>query len=84
MAGFEEIEDQTLVFDKPAGRIVESFAVAEDVTSEAVLTFYKKTLPQLGWREESKALFIRNSEQLSLSIEEKEGHIVVHLVLSPN
>lgn len=83
MTGFEELDDQTLVFDKPAGRIVESFAIAEDAAPEEVLAFYRKTLPQLGWQEESETLFIRNSERLVLNIEETEGHSVLHFVLAP-
>lgn len=84
MEGFEELEDQTLVFDKPAGRIVESFAVAGDVTAAQAVSFYRNILPQLGWHEESKTHFVRNEEQLFLKIEEKQDAVILHFTLSPN
>ena len=39
-----------MVFDTPAGRIVEAVASGA-VTRDEVLAFYAETLPQLGWDE---------------------------------
>src|SRR5919106_2367086 len=49
MPGLEELPDAGVVFDKPAGRIVDAYAQGR-VTPASVLDFYGKALPQLGWR----------------------------------
>ena len=50
MPGLAEVEGAGVVFDKPSGRIVEAYARGA-VTREAVASFYRDTLPQLGWSE---------------------------------
>ena len=86
MPGLSEVEGAGVVFDKPSGRIVEAYAQGA-VTREAVLRFYKDTLPQLGWRESGAASFRREGERLALEfIESKEqggGPLTLRFVLKP-
>ena len=65
MAGLREVARRGMVFDTPAGRIVEAYARGP-VTRDQVLEFYAATLPQLGWRADGAAAFRRENEVLKL------------------
>jgi len=82
MPGLSEIEGAGVVFDKPDGRIVEAFAQGEVARNE-VLAFYRKTLPQLGWRAQGDAGFQRESETLSLDFLDGGGALIVRFTLVP-
>lgn len=82
MQGLTEATDESIVFDKPNGRIVETLATG-DVHDQNVLDFYTATLPQLGWQQESETRYLRDGEVLTLSIQKKEGLTYVRFSLSP-
>ena len=63
MAGLTEVTEARMVFDKPAGRIVEAFAVGQ-LEPEAVRVFYRQALPQLGWARLEGLRFEREGEIL--------------------
>ncbi len=65
MTGLNEIDGGVMVFDSPAGRIVEALTMG-GVSKDAVLTYYKETLPQLGWQETAPGAFTREGEILKL------------------
>lgn len=82
MAGLVERSGSAMVFDSPAGRVVE--AEASGATSRAeVLAFYAATLPELGWRRQGETTFVRERETLTLEIDEGPGQVVVRFVVSP-
>lgn len=81
MAGLAALPDRSVVFDKPAGRIVESYA-AGPVRRADVLRFYDETLPHLGWSGRGQ-VFRRDSEVLRLGFEGRDGALVVRFSLSP-
>jgi hypothetical protein len=83
MPGLAEVEGAGMAFDDAAGRIVESYAGGMS-TRAAVLDFYDRTLPQLGWEGAGDAgTFRREDEVLRLEfIEDGEG-IMVRFFLSP-
>ncbi len=83
MSGLGEIEGAGMAFDDAAGRIVEGYAGGPS-TRAAVLDFYGRTLPQLGWEGAAEAgVFRREGEVLRLEfIEDGEG-ILVRFFLSP-
>lgn len=56
-----------IVFDTPAGRIVEAYASGA-VAWPDVLAFYEATLPQLGWRPGGEGLFRREGEVLRIEV----------------
>jgi len=82
MPGLAEVEGAGMVFDKPDGRIVEAYAQGE-VAREPVLAFYRKTLPQLGWRATGAATFRREGEALSLDFLDGGGALIVRFTLVP-
>jgi hypothetical protein len=82
MPGLEPLPDSGLVFDKPGGRIVEAYAEGA-VTRQAVLGFYDRTLPQLGWRREAAGTYLREGERLRLDVAEDGGGVTVHFRLFP-
>ena len=65
MTGLSPLAGQSVVFDAPSGRVVESWARGA-VTRAAVLAFYRSTLPQLGWTAAAPDLFRRDGETLRL------------------
>lgn len=82
MDGLLEIAGESLVFDKPEGRIVEAYA-AGSVTQDAVIAFYRETLPQLGWSAEGPASYLREGERLVLSFTPGVDSLTVRFSLSP-
>lgn len=84
-----ERADAGMVFDTPAGRIVEAFASGA-VTRAEVLTFYAATLPQLGWKMEDAARFRREGEILKLEFPEilplpnSQAALTVRFAISPD
>jgi hypothetical protein len=84
MPGLTEIPEAGLVFDKPAGRIVEAYAQGE-VRRQAVLDFYRETLPELGWQAQADDRYAREGEELTLQVRDSETEgIVVMFRLAPN
>ncbi len=84
-----ESADGGMVFDTPAGRIVEAFASGA-VTPAEVLAFYAATLPQLGWTMEDAVQFRREGEILRLEFTEyhpppkRGGPLTVRFAISPD
>ncbi len=74
MDGMAEATDESLLFDKPEGRIVTAIAYGA-VTRPAVLAFYQSLLPQLGWARSSFGHYKRDGEALSLSVTNAENHL---------
>lgn len=81
MAGLAALPDRNVTFDKPSGRIVESYAHGA-VRRADVIRFYDATLPQLGWSGKAR-VYRRESEELRLGFEGKDGALVVRFSLSP-
>ncbi len=82
MPGLTEVPDAGVVFDKPAGRIVEAYAEGA-VSRAAVTAFYIRTLPNLGWRAKAEALCQREGELLRLGFLGDDGALVVRFTLQP-
>jgi len=82
MQGLEEAESG-MVFDSPAGRIVEAVAVGR-VSREDILDFYTETLPQLGWTPAGDGVFRREGEVLRVEFPGSDGSgTTVRFALSP-
>lgn len=83
MPGLTEIPEAGLVFDKPAGRIVEAYAQGE-VRERAVLDFYRQTLPELGWHPQADDRYAREGEELTVQVRENDSDgVVVMFRLAP-
>lgn len=82
MPGLAADVTESVVFDKPGGRIVE--AVARGAVPQAeVETFYAETLDALGWRTAGRHRFAREGEHLDLSFERAGAVLTVRFRLSP-
>jgi len=82
MAGLSETVDDTVYFDTPGGRIVESYAVG-NVSQESVLTYYKDSLPSLGWQRTAHGTYMREGESLEVSVKMEGKTALVRFALSP-
>lgn len=80
--GFAVVADSTTVFDKPSGRIVESYATGAD-SAAAVLGFYDRSLEALGWTRLRSGHFLRNGELLRIDVLGVEGKLTVRYALAP-
>lgn len=82
MPGLAAVDGAGIVFDTPAGRIIEGYA-AGTVTEDAVRGFYGKTLPQLGWKPVAKDEFRREGEHLKIGFQGEDRTLTVRFTLSP-
>lgn len=89
MPGLRALPGEGMVFDAPAGRVVEAWAEGT-VAREAVLSFYTTTLPQLGWNMAGPDLFRREGERLRLEFpatgprgNRASGTLLIRFYLSP-
>lgn len=83
MPGMQELDDQTLTFDKPEGRIVESVAAIQSGSRESVSAFYNDTLPQFGWMRIADNSFVRGDEELRMDFEAVDGQDFVRVMIAP-
>lgn len=82
MPGLKTLPEGGLVFDKPAGRIVEAFAEGS-MTMQSVIAFYNETLPQLGWRRDGAGAYLREGERLKLDFSQDARGVTVHFRIFP-
>lgn len=82
MKGLAAVPDSETVFDTPAGRIVESYAAGE-VARGSVEAFYRKSLPQLGWRRVKADVYRREEETLTIEYKNRGETLTVHFMLAP-
>ncbi len=87
MPGLTEVREAGIAFDKPQGRIVEAYAEGA-VAGEAVVAFYEKTLPQLGWSAARSPAgdtrWRREGEVLRVDVLADEEPVTVRFYLTPN
>lgn len=83
MSGMTELSDQSMVFDKAEGRVVETAVFTAVSSVDEVQDFYRTTLPALGWQRLSSDRFLRNGEQLLVKCEKVQDGVVVRFSLSP-
>jgi len=85
MTGLVESIDEAMVFETGAGRVVEAQAVGP-LNPQDVTSFYRQTLPQLGWATEGQFSYLRAGERLRLEISHSldvTGNTKLVISLSP-
>lgn len=82
MPGLTALPESGLVFDKPAGRIVQAFAEGS-MTMQSVISFYDETLPQLGWQRDGAGAYLREGERLKLDLSQDARGVTVQFQLFP-
>ena len=85
---FKEEVDSLVTFDKPEGRYVEVSAVCSSMagTEQALIEFYKSTLPQLGWHVMSGSegfYYIKHKDRLSIKYETNSSFRRIKVVVQP-
>lgn len=83
MPGLSEVEEDSMMFDKPSGRIAESTARAESLATDEIEKFYSATLPQLGWLETKEGAYVRQNEELNITVANVDGESFVRFMLTP-
>lgn len=83
MPGLAELQDETVSFDKPEGRIIESYAVMDNITREQVSEYYKITLPQFGWGRVKDNVYFRGQEYLELLFVERAEKTFLRVTVRP-
>lgn len=80
--GLTEMTDNAFAFDKPEGRIAET--VAQGTADTAfVESFYRATLPQLGWQAQGPGVWTRDKEKITLRVERRDNVTYARFTLSP-
>lgn len=83
MPGLAEMSDQTVIFDKPGGRIIESVADMGGVPRAGILSYYADSLPQFGWKPAGRGRFVRDSEILELKFQKLGEHEFLRISVMP-
>ena len=78
----EYVEDSLILFDKIDGRYI-SVEITGNYDEEKVLKFYKKILPNLGWKEKKSLIFNRNNETLEIISREEEDKTYIKFNIFP-
>jgi len=81
MPGLAIVEDGGIDFDAPGGRIVEVTA-AGPVPRAAVLSFYRQSLPPLGWSGQN-LVYQREGERLRIELASAGARTEVRFFLAP-
>ena len=82
MAELTEDRAATVDFDKPDGRLIETYAYGA-VDEAAATAFYRAVLPEFGWQDNGGLAFSREGEMLRIEFIPEERSLVVRFVLSP-
>lgn len=80
-ANFYLKQDSSSVFDNQEGRIIDATFIGRSSKPE-VEEFYNLTLQALGWRRSEKLVFLRESEVLSITINEIEDSQLNNIEIS--
>lgn len=83
MSGLQIVPGAGHIFDTPSGRLVESHARGS-VTRKQVRSFYRDTLPALGWRHTGSDTYRRDDEILTVAVQGRDGDITVRFSLTPH
>ena len=78
----EYVEDSLILFDKIDGRYV-SVEIYGDYEEYEVIDYYKRILPNLGWKEKKSLIFNRNNETLEIICKREKEKIYVKFNIFP-
>ena len=83
MPGLAEAEGETIVFDKPGGRIMEA-RLHGSIPVDEVSAWYQIALPANGWVSQSGGSYQRQGEILMLAIVADDAETSVLVSLAPD
>jgi len=76
-----ELEEQTLVFDKAYGRLIESRALTDVTDVEKIRSFYKGSLDAFGWQPIGEDRYRRGRDTLHFDYEPQQNSLLVTITL---
>lgn len=68
MNGLQINVAEQMDFDTPTGQLLVLEGISIKKTGDEILKFYQTTLPQLGWKEKSDGVFLRQDDSLNIVI----------------
>ena len=84
MPGLIELEERSLSFDKPEGRILIAVASVDAFVDDSQLeSFYSQSLPQFGWAEVAPFSYVRGNEKLGMEILLDGEQRLLEVTISP-
>lgn len=83
MENMKELTDQSFVFDKAEGRVVEVVGLLSASSPDDAIKFYDSVLKDLGWKPLKSEAYERNNEQLSVKALKVDEGVLVTFQLSP-
>jgi hypothetical protein len=84
MPGLRLVQDQDVLFAAPkSGSIAETNAEGE-VDVDSVYNFYKRSLPQLGWKRVDMRTYDREHEHLTINAHADDKVTHVQFLLTPD
>jgi len=93
MPGLAELTDETILFDKPEGRLLEAQLVTETAAPEMkaadIEAWYQQALLANGWSEKPSDMggarkYVRRGEVLHINIVETGSQLTLTLSLAPS
>ncbi len=82
MTGLTETKEAGFTFDKPEGRIIETVA-SGNVPEKAAKSFYRTSLPKLGWKNIAADVWQRDHEILRIDFQRNNNVTYVRFNISP-
>ena len=76
MDGLHIQNSDNFLFDTPDGKVLVIKASSQNITADAFLSFYQKTLNQLGWKGHSLTQYARENDSLSLTVKQEKPLVV--------
>ena len=85
MGGIEQIESDNISFGNEESRLFETYLKSSKIKFEKLASFYKETLPQMGWiyqgtKEKTTIVFQREGEVLEV-VKEQENPLIVRITV---
>lgn len=84
MPGMIEMTERGFRFDKPEGEIVEVYSVMGAMSRAEVVSFYQKTLPQLGWGRAGETSYYRDMQTLDIFFVWQDGEHLMRILVRPS
>ena len=84
MEGLYESTEESMVFEKPEGRIVKTTALSQSLNVQSIEKFYAIALPQLGWHEVSENTYLRQDEKITIRYARDSDYTLVYFTLEPS
>ncbi len=80
MEGLNQIEE-VASFDNPGERLV-IISAESTVSEQEILSFYQKTLKNLGWKQITSHTFKRDADRFQIDMKAQKNKVQIQFILS--